>query len=77
MVNQLWEIKHEMCCVCSKSAYKNNMIKLPISFKGKSATNEYGIDNLYNNDNVYVEGYNDTFKVTMYDNQVMRYIPFF
>jgi len=56
---------------------KNNMIKLPISFKGKSATNEYGIDNLYNNDNVYVEGYNDTFKVTMYDNQVMRYIPFF
>jgi len=55
---------------------KNNMIKLPITFKGKSCTNEYGCDNLYNGDTVYVEGYGDAFKVTAYDNQVMRYIPF-
>ena len=55
---------------------KNNMIKLPITFKGRSCTNEYGCDNLYNGDTVYVEGYNDAFKVTAYDNQVMRYIPF-
>ena len=55
---------------------KNNMVKLPVSHKGKSCTNEYGCDNLYNGDVVYVEGYNDTFKVTMYDNQVMRYIPY-
>lgn len=51
-------------------------IKLPVSYKNKSCTNEYGCDNLYNGDNVYVDGYNDTFKVTMYDNNVMRYIPF-
>jgi hypothetical protein len=25
---------------------------------------------------VFVEGYNQAFKVTAYDNQVMRYIPF-
>ena len=55
---------------------KNNMVKLPVSHKGRSCTNEYGCDNLYNGDVVYVEGYNDTFKVTMYDNQVMRYIPY-
>ena len=55
---------------------KNNMIKLPVTFKGKSCTNEYGCDNIYNGDTVYVEGYGDAFKVTMYDNNVMRYIPF-
>lgn len=54
----------------------NSMIKLPITYKGKSCTNEYGCDNLYNGDNVYVEGYNDTFKVTVYDNKVMKYIPY-
>lgn len=55
---------------------QNNMVKLPISNKGRSCTNEYGCDNLYNGDTVYVEGYNDTFKVTVYDNQTMRYIPY-
>ena len=55
---------------------KNNMIKLPITHKGKSCTNEYGCDNIYNGDTVYVEGYNDAFKATVYDNQVMKYIPF-
>lgn len=55
---------------------KNNMVKLPVSFKNKSCTTEFGCDNVYSGDVVYVEGYNDTFKVTMYDNNVMRYIPF-
>jgi len=55
---------------------KNNMIKLPITHKGRSCTNEYGCDNMYNGDTVYVEGYNDAFNVTMYDNNTMRYIPY-
>ena len=55
---------------------KNNMIKLPISNKGRSCTNEYGCDNLYNGDTVYVEGYNDAFKVTVYDNDTIKYLPF-
>lgn len=55
---------------------KNNMIKLPVTFKGKSCTNEYGCDNIYNGDTVYVEGYNDTFNATVYDNDVIRYIPY-
>ena len=54
----------------------DNNIKLPLSNKGKSCTNEYGCDNLYNGDSVYVEGLNQPFKVTVYDNAVMKYIPF-
>jgi hypothetical protein len=42
---------------------------------GKSGTSEYGCDNVYNGDVVFVEGYNDAFKVTTYDNDVVRYLP--
>ena len=55
---------------------KNAMIKLPISFRNKSCTSEQGCDNLYNGDTVYVEGYGDTFRVTIYDNNSMEYIPY-
>lgn len=55
---------------------KNSMIKLPITFKNKSCTSDQGCDNLYNGDTVYVEGYNDIFRVTSYDNNVMQYIPY-
>ena len=55
---------------------KNNMIKLPVSKNGKSCTGEYGCDDLYNGDTVYVEGYKDSFKVTVYENNALRYIPF-
>ena len=55
---------------------KNNMIKLPITFKNKSCTSDTGCDNVYNGDTVYVEGYNDLFRVTVYDNNVMQYIPY-
>tara|TARA_A100001388_G_C28566878_1_gene402313 strand:- start:43 stop:693 length:651 start_codon:yes stop_codon:yes gene_type:complete len=55
---------------------KNNMVKLPITFKNKNCTSEYGCDSISNGDTVYVEGYNDAFKVTMYENNTMRYIPY-
>jgi hypothetical protein len=54
---------------------KNNMIKLPVKVKGKSGTSEYGCDNVYNGDIVHVDGYNEAFKVTAYDNNVTRYLP--
>lgn len=54
----------------------NNNIKLPLVNKGKSCTNEYGCDNLYNGDSIYVEGLKQPFKVTMYDSDTMRYLPF-
>jgi hypothetical protein len=49
--------------------------KLPISINGKSCTSEYGCDDIYNGDTVYVEGYNDIFNVTKYENDTLRYIP--
>tara|TARA_Y100000591_G_C21822969_1_gene694771 strand:+ start:196 stop:837 length:642 start_codon:yes stop_codon:yes gene_type:complete len=55
---------------------KNNMIKLPLTFKNKSCTTDQGCDSLSSGDTVYVEGYSDIFRVTTYDNDVMRYIPY-
>ncbi len=55
---------------------QNNSIKLPISNGGKSCTGEYGCDNLSNGDTVYIEGYNDAFKVTLYDDNTIKYIPY-
>tara|TARA_B100001094_G_C18146481_1_gene781042 strand:+ start:933 stop:1478 length:546 start_codon:yes stop_codon:yes gene_type:complete len=54
----------------------NNIVKLPISSNGRSCTDEYGCDELSNGDTVYVEGYNDMFKITVYDNKYFQYIPF-
>jgi len=55
---------------------KFNSLKLPVSRNGRSCTNEYGCDDLNNGDSVFVEGYNDAFKVTIYDNNQPRYIPY-
>lgn len=55
---------------------QHNNVKLPISFKGRSALNDYGVDQIYSGDTVYVEGYNDAFKVTVYENDTIRYLPF-
>jgi hypothetical protein len=53
----------------------NNNTRLPISVAGKSCTNEYGCDEIYNGDTVYVEGYKDTFIATVYENGTFRYMP--
>jgi hypothetical protein len=50
--------------------------KLPVSVNGKSCTGEYGCDSIMNGDTIYVEGYNDTFKATIYENNLFSYIPF-
>jgi lipid-A-disaccharide synthase-like uncharacterized protein len=54
---------------------KNN-VKLPIIYKKKSCTSDYGCDEIYNNDVVFVKGYNNSFRVEMYDNETIRYLPF-
>ena len=55
---------------------QHNNVKLPVSRAGKSCTNEYGCDKLYNGDTVYIEGVNEAYKVTTYDNDVIKYLPF-
>lgn len=48
--------------------------KLPIKVKGKNCINDYGCDEIYTNDVVYVEGYKDTFTTTVYENNSLAYI---
>lgn len=55
---------------------QHNNVKLPITVNGRSALNETGVDELFNGDNVYVEGSNEVYKVTIYENSVQRYLPF-
>jgi hypothetical protein len=49
--------------------------KLPISKEGRNCINEYGCDQLYSGDIVFVEGYEERFKITVYENELFRYIP--
>lgn len=55
---------------------QHNNVKLPVSRNGKSCTNEYGCDRLFNGDTVYVEGINEPYNITIYDNDTIRYLPF-
>ena len=55
---------------------QHNNVKLPVSRAGRSCTNEYGCDKLYNGDTVYIEGVNEAYKITMYDNDTIKYLPF-
>jgi hypothetical protein len=54
-----------------------NTIKLPILKKKQNCNSSTGCDELYNNDIVFVQGYNQPFRVTMYDNDsAINYIPY-
>jgi len=53
----------------------NIQMKLPVSVNGKSCTGEYGCDEIYNNDTVYVEGFKDIFVATVYENNSFVYNP--
>lgn len=49
-----------------------NNLKLPILHKKKSCTSEYGCDELYNNDSVYVDGVNGVYNVSIYENNMFE-----
>jgi hypothetical protein len=55
---------------------KNSMIKLPIKHKGRKCMTDMGCDDLYTGDVVYVDGYDSDFKVTTYENDMPKYIPY-
>jgi hypothetical protein len=50
--------------------------KLPVVFQGRSCTSENGCDNISSGDTIYVKGYNETFKATIYENNLLQYIPY-
>ena len=58
----------------SNSGFVNS--KLPIRVNGRSCTGEYGCDSISNGDSVYVEGYDSTFRATVYDISSFRYLPY-
>lgn len=55
---------------------QQNSMRLPVSKSGRSCTNEYGCDKLFTGDTVYVEGINEAYRVTLYDNDTIKYLPF-
>jgi hypothetical protein len=55
---------------------ENNMIKIPIHHKGVNCTSSLGCNDLYSGDIIKVEGYNSDFKVTLYENNTLKYIPY-
>lgn len=81
--------KHELLILMGRPLYVNrnkwqyyaisdqrNGIKLPISIQGRDALNEYGVNELYNLDVVYVKGYNTKYRIDMYEqDNSPQYIP--
>ena len=55
---------------------QHNNVKLPLRIKNKDASNEYGVDKIYTNDVIHVEGINETYKVKVYENDTIKYLPF-
>jgi hypothetical protein len=53
---------------------QHNNVKLPIIFKKKNGLNDYGVDQIYTGDIVYVEGYKHSFKATIYENDTICYL---
>lgn len=53
----------------------NIQMKLPVSVNGKSCTGEYGCNEIFNNDTVFVEGFKDVFVATIYENNTFNYMP--
>lgn len=53
---------------------QHNNVKLPIIFKKKNGLNDYGVDQIYTGDIVFVEGYKQSFKATIYENDTIRYL---
>lgn len=49
--------------------------RLPIKVNGKNCSSQYGCDSIVSGDTVFVDGYNDVFTVTKYENATLRYIP--
>jgi len=55
---------------------QHNNVKLPILVKQKNGLNEYGVDEVYAGDTVLVEGTDQTYKVTKYEESTIQYLPF-
>ena len=48
--------------------------KLSLRVKGKKGTDEYGCDEIYDGDKIYVDGYNYVMTANVYDSNMFRYM---
>lgn len=55
---------------------KYHSIKLPVEKNKRDCTAEYGCEELYDDDEVTVKGYNEVFQTSIYQLDAPRYIPF-
>ena len=53
----------------------NLQTKLPVKARGRNCSGEYGCDEILEGDEVFVEGFQDTFRATVYENGLFSYIP--
>jgi len=51
-------------------------IQISVSNKNKDCSDEYGCDEIYSDDLVYIPAYNENFRALMYKNNAPRYIPY-
>ena len=57
------------------SSDKFNSLKIPINYKGKDCTDDYGCDQIYDDDIIDIPSYNGKFKTKIYKFDKPRYIP--
>jgi Family of unknown function (DUF5755) len=55
---------------------KVHMSRIPVVYKGKDCTEEYGCDEIYEGDRVTVPAYNREFVANIYKKDNLRYIPY-
>uniref|UniRef100_A0A6C0CVG7 Uncharacterized protein n=1 Tax=viral metagenome TaxID=1070528 RepID=A0A6C0CVG7_9ZZZZ len=51
-------------------------IQISVSNKNKDCSEEYGCDEIYSDDLIYIPAYNENFRALMYKNNAPRYIPY-
>lgn len=67
--------KWQYYTIAGGGAGGNLQAKLPVKVKGRNCSGEYGCEEISNGDEVYVEGYQDNFRATVYENGLFSYIP--
>ena len=68
--------KWQYYTVSGGGAGGNLQTKLPIRVKGRNCSGEYGCTEIYSGEEVYVEGFKDTFEATIYESGLFSYIPY-
>lgn len=67
--------KWQYYTVSGGGAGGNLQAKLPVKVNGRNCSGEYGCQEISSGDEVYVEGYQENFRATIYENGLFSYIP--